>query len=92
MKRLLLLLFLFTSCIKEQEIKPIDQWWLKNKCVEQYTVTSYQTIYRFCWIAELECNGIKKEVSKCFYTNCEIAGVIQQENPNCKILNLYKVK
>ena len=92
MKKIILLILLFNSCIKEQEIKPIDQWWSKGECIDQYVVTPDQTIYRFCWEVDLECNGVKKQVQKCFFTNCEIATVIQQENPDCKIINIYKVK
>lgn len=92
MKKLIFLLLL-TSCIKEQEIEPVDQWWLTDTpCTDEYVDTPYETIYRFCWNIEVECNGMKKEIGRCSYTNCEIVMVVHRDYPDCKILKINKVK
>ena len=81
------------SCQIEKEPQPIDEWWLSdNKCIEQYTVKDKETIYRFCWVVDLDCNGVRKHVNKCFFTNCEIVIEIQKEYPDCRIVGINKVK
>ena len=93
MKKILIIAFGFLSCQVEKEPQPINEWWLSsNKCVEQYTVTDNQTIYRFCWVVDLECKGVKTQVNKCFFTNCEILEFTKKEYPDCKIVGINKVK
>ena len=91
MKTLTLLLSLtLLSCIKEQEIKPVDKWWLKE-CTNKYLVTPEETTYRFCWNIKLKCNELEKEVQRCFYTNCEIIAVVQRDYSDCEVLNISKI-
>ena len=78
------------SCIKEQEVTPIDKWWLKE-CTNEYITSGTTTTYRFCWSVKLMCDKAENEVQRCFYTNCEILTVIQRDYPNCKVVNISKI-